>query len=38
VSVLIALEGVPGSAIGLAVTYVVGLRRERAGKTMPAVH
>lgn len=38
ISVLIALEGIPGSVIGMAIVYVVGLRRERAGKTMPAVH
>lgn len=37
-SVLIALEGIPGAAIGLAIVYFEGLRRERAGKTVPAAH
>jgi len=37
-SVLVALEGIPGAALGMALVYFVGLRREAAGKTVPAVH
>jgi hypothetical protein len=37
-SVLVALEGIPGAAIGMAVVYFVGLRREASGKTISAVH
>jgi hypothetical protein len=30
VSVITALEGIPGSVIGMGIVWVIGMRRERA--------
>jgi hypothetical protein len=37
-TVMTALEGIPGAAIGLAIVYFEGLRRERADGTAAAAH
>lgn len=31
-----ALEGIPGALIGMALVYLEGIRRERAGRVVPA--